>query len=221
LGVTETDLSALYRHRFVADQQETKGKIWETLCRDFFQELVGEHKIVVDIACGYGEFINAISADRKYGIDLNPDAKLYLDQDVKYFCVPANSVPLEANSTDVAFASNFLEHLRTKEECNEVFKEIKRILRPNGKFIILGPNIRYLADKYWDFYDHHLPLSHLSLQEGLIQAGYKIERVIPRFLPYTAVRTRLPTHPALVALYLKAPFVWNIFGRQFLVVAVK
>jgi hypothetical protein len=89
------------------------------------------------------------------------------------------------------------------------------------KFIIMGPNIRYLASKYWDFYDHHLPLSHLSLAEGLSQSGYRIERIIPRFLPYTTVKTVLPQHPALVALYLKFPLIWSILGRQFLVVAIK
>jgi ubiquinone/menaquinone biosynthesis C-methylase UbiE len=219
--VSETDLSALYRHRFVAENQELRKKIWDTLCRHFFQDLVGSNKVILDVACGYGEFINSISGKRKYGIDLNPDAKSHLEMDVEYFCVSAKTIPLEDNSVDVAFASNFLEHLRTKEECNEVFAEVKRILKSNGKLILLGPNIRYVYDKYWDFYDHHLPLSHLSLQEGLIQAGYSIERVIPRFLPYTAVGTRLPTHPALVALYLKVPFVWKILGRQFLVVAVK
>jgi SAM-dependent methyltransferase len=219
--MAETNLTELYRNRFVADNQEAKRKIWEILCHDFFQNIVGDDKIVIDIACGYGEFINSISARKKYGIDLNRDAEKYLRSDVKYFCVPANSIPLDANSVDVAFASNFLEHLHTKEECNEVFNEIRRILKPQGTFIILGPNIRYLADKYWDFYDHHLPLSHLSLEEGLIQANYKIDRIIPRFLPYTAVRTSLPTHPSFVALYLKLPFIWKIMGRQFLVVAVK
>ena len=219
--MSKTDLSALYRHRFIAENQEAKNKVWASICRYFLQDVVGTHKAVIDIACGYGEFINAISGDQKYGIDLNPDAKSHLDDDVTYFCVSANDIPMDQSSVDVAFASNFLEHLRTKEECNEVFAEVRRILRTNGKFIILGPNIRYVGDKYWDFYDHHLPLSHLSLQEGLIQAGYKIERVIPRFLPYTAVGTRLPTHPALVALYLKSPLVWKILGHQFLVVAVK
>lgn len=85
----------------------------------------------------------------------------------------------------------------------------------------MGPNIRYLADKYWDFYDHHLPLSHLSLEEGLAQTGYVVTQIIPRFLPYTAVRTKLPQRPSLVALYLKIPTVWKLMGRQFLVVAQK
>jgi hypothetical protein len=85
----------------------------------------------------------------------------------------------------------------------------------------MGPNIRYLAGKYWDFYDHHLPLSHLSLEEGLVQSGYRIQHIIPRFLPYTTVKTVLPQYPVLVALYLRVPLVWRILGRQFLVVAAK
>jgi hypothetical protein len=53
-----------------------------------------------------------------------------------------------------------------------------------------------------------------------VQADYEIERLIPRFLPYTT-RSRLPQHPAFVALYLAVPFVWRILGKQFLVVARK
>jgi hypothetical protein len=49
----------------------------------------------------------------------------------------------------------------------------------------MGPNIRYAYREYWDYYDHYLPLSHLSLGEGLTQAGFAVERVSPRFLPYT------------------------------------
>jgi hypothetical protein len=84
----------------------------------------------------------------------------------------------------------------------------------------MGPNIRYLAAEYWDFYDHYLPLSHLSLEEGLIQAGYDVHQIIPRFLPYTT-RSILPQHPMLIQLYLKLPIVWRILGKQFLLVARK
>jgi len=116
--------------------------------------------------------------------------------------------------------SNFLEHLRTRDECDRVFAEVRRILRPGGCFVIMGPNIRYLAAEYWDFYDHYLPLSHLSLEEGLVQADYEIERLVPRFLSYTT-RSRLSQLPSIVALYRAVPFAWRIFGKQFLVVARK
>jgi hypothetical protein len=73
---------------------------------------------------------------------------------------------------------------------------------------------------YWDFYDHHLPLTHNSLFEGLAIHGFIVDLIIDRFLPYTT-KSSLPAHPWLISLYFKMPFVWPIFGRQFFVVARK
>ena len=215
------DLSKLYRFRFRKADRAGKMRIWKVLCEHFFQSLMGEDRVIVDLACGYGEFINNIRGRKKYAVDLNPDARGYLGADVEFCLSRADAMTaIPDASVDIAFASNFLEHLRTKEECDRVFAEVRRILRPGGRFVIMGPNIRYLVAEYWDFYDHYLPLSHLSLEEGLVQADYEIERVIPRFLPYTT-RSRLPQHPSFVALYLAVPFAWRILGKQFLVVARK
>jgi ubiquinone/menaquinone biosynthesis C-methylase UbiE len=63
-----------------------------------------------------------------------------------------------------------------KAACDTVLKEVRRILKPGGKFMILGPNIRYACKEYWDYYDHYLALSHLSLVEGLTLAGYRPEK---------------------------------------------
>ena len=215
------NLAALYRFRFRESERPQKMRLWKALCEHYFQNLIGEGKIVVDLACGYGEFINNIRAKKKIAIDLNPDAPKYLVPEVHFLPSRADKVDGIADaSVDVVFTSNFLEHLKTKEECDAVLAEVLRILKPGGRFIIMGPNIRYLAAEYWDFYDHYLPLSHLSLEEGLVQAGYAIESIIPRFLPYTT-RSALPQHPALVALYLKLPLVWRILGKQFLVTGRK
>ena len=215
------DLAALYRFRFRESDRPKKMLIWKTLCEHYFQRLVGDDRIVADLACGYGEFINNIKAVKKYAIDLNPDAPKFLNSDVEFCRSRADKIDaIASDAVDVVFTSNFLEHLKTKEECDAVLTEIKRILKPGGRFIIMGPNIRYLAAEYWDFYDHYLPLSHLSLEEGLVQAGYEVDSIIPRFLPYTT-RSILPQHPALVALYLKTPLVWRIIGKQFLIVGRK
>ena len=214
------DLAALYRFRFAAEEQAGKIRIWEALCGGFFQKLVGENRTILDMACGYGEFVNAIRATRKIAVDMNPDAPRYLNPGIEFLQSPADAIPLPASEVDVVFTSNFLEHLHDKAECDRVLAEVLRVLKPGGRFIIMGPNIRYLADRYWDFYDHHLALSHLSLEEGLVQAGYQIDKVIPKFLPYTA-KSAMPKHPAIVSLYLKLPLAWRIFGRQFLVVASK
>jgi len=215
------DLAALYRFRFRESERAQKMLIWKTLCANYFQRLIGDDQTVLDLACGYGEFINNINAKKKYAVDLNPDAPQYLGPDVEFHFARADKIAgIADNGIDVAFTSNFLEHLKTKEECDAVLGEVRRILKPGGRFVIMGPNIRYLAAEYWDFYDHYLPLSHLSLEEGLVQAGYDVVTVIPRFLPYTT-RSALPQHPLLIALYLKMPFFWRILGRQFLLVGQK
>jgi len=215
------NLAALYRFRFKESERPQKMKIWKTLCERYFQDLIGHDLVVADLACGYGEFINNIRARRKIAIDLNPDARNFLEPGVEFFQSAADDVAAVADgSVDVVFTSNFLEHLKTKEECDRVLAEVRRMLKAGGRFVIMGPNIRYLAAQYWDFYDHYLPLSHLSLEEGLVQAGYDVETIIPRFLPYTT-RSALPRAPFLIACYLKLPVAWRILGKQFLVVGRK
>ncbi len=124
------------------------------------------------------------------------------------------------NSVDVVFTSNFLEHLESKAALLDTFREVRRVLRPGGRFIVMGPNIRYVYDKYWDFFDHHLPLSHVTLEEAMAISEFEVENLIDRFLPYST-RSKLPKASWIISLYLKAPIFWPFFGKQFLVVARK
>jgi hypothetical protein len=81
------------------------------------------------------------------------------------------------------------------------------------------PNIRYLAGAYWDYLDHHLALTHHSLEEALRLSGYEPVEVIPRFLPYTVRDRRMPRSLTLVRLYLRVRPAWRVLGKQMLVVA--
>jgi ubiquinone/menaquinone biosynthesis C-methylase UbiE len=215
------DVSHIYRDRFANTGLEKRQRVWKVLCSRFFSKLIPADATVLDVACGYGEFINNIVAAKKYAVDLNPDSPKFLNPDVTFTRTVATDLSaIPAGSVDVAFTSNFLEHLKSKDECNAVFAEIRRVLKPGGRFIILGPNIRYVYAEYWDYYDHYLPLSHLSLAEGLRIADYDIDRVIDRFLPYT-MNNKKPTSDMLVRLYLSMPLAWRFMGKQFLVIARK
>src|SRR5262249_12716384 len=110
------DLAALYRFRFRESERPQKMLIWKTLCENYFQRLVGDDRIVADLACGYGEFINNIKAAKKYAIDLNPDVPKYLDADVQFYLSRAGRIEdISSAAVDVVFTSNFLEHLRSKD----------------------------------------------------------------------------------------------------------
>jgi len=216
-----SDIAAIYRDRFEKAGLERRERVWKVLCQHFFNRRIPPNATVLDLACGYGEFINNISAAKRMAIDLNPDASEHLAEGVEFKRLAATELgSLGDEIVDVVFTSNFLEHLSSKDECNKVFASVRKILRPKGRFIVMGPNIRYAYREYWDFYDHCLPLSHLSLAEGLRSSGFQIEENIARFMPYTMANAA-PAHDFLVRAYLALPFAWRLLGKQFLVTAIR
>lgn len=218
--MSDKSLQDLYRHRFSAAELPAKNRIWSVLCQHFFQPLIARaDAVVLDLACGYGEFINNIRAGRKIAIDLNPDSPACLGADVEFHPVASNEMaPIADASVDVVFTSNFFEHLPTKAALGETLAEVRRVLRPGGRIIAMGPNIRLVPGAYWDFIDHHLPLSERSLCEAMVLSGLEPVRVIDRFLPYTT-QSKLPKGPLFVRAYLAFPLAWKLMGKQFLVVA--
>jgi len=87
----------------------------------------------------------------------------------------------------------------------------------NGSLLIIQPNFKYSFKEYYDFIDHHLPITDASLKEVLQAVGYGIDELIPRFLPFTTKGR--PSSPLLLAIYLKLPFLWNVLGGQMFVKA--
>ena len=216
-----TRLDALYRNRFSPEQRQVRDRVWETLCRHFFQRYVREGDTTLDLGCGFGEFSRFILARRRIAVDLNPDVRGMLPSEVEFHQADARRLDcLPTGSVDVCFTSNFFEHLLSKPDLDAVLGEVVRILRPGGRLVALQPNIRYAPGEYWDFYDHHLPLSHLSCAEAFALAGLEVVELVDRFLPFTTC-SPIPKHPLLVRLYLSFPLAWRLMGRQFLIVGRK
>jgi len=214
-------IDKLYCGRFSTGDLEKKNRLWKLLCREFFQKYIAADAAVLDIGAGYCEFINNIKAGAKYAVDLNPDTPRFAAPDVKVFIADATKLDfLEENIIDIAFMSNFLEHLNTKFEVLAVLKSVLRILKPGGKVLILQCNVRYAYKQYWDFFDHNIPLTDKSLAEALELAGFKINKIYPRFLPYTT-KSRLPWNDWLVKAYLRIPLAWKILGAQAFIVGEK
>ena len=216
----QQELEREYQRRF-GDRADYRWKVWTVLTREVFQRDVPEDGAVLELGCGWGEFINQIRARRKFGMDLNPASRARLAQGIEFLHQDCSARwPLDEGALDTIFTSNFFEHLPDKPSLGRTLKEAFRCLKPGGRLICLGPNIRALPREYWDFWDHYLPLTERSLGEGLELAGFQIERSVARFLPYTMARKRNPPLWT-VNLYIRMPFLWRILGRQFLVVARK
>jgi len=214
------ELQQEYEMRF-ADNAPYRRAVWQILIRDFFSKWIARDAAILDLGCGWGEFINQVEAGQKFGMDLNPDSPGKLAPGVTFLaqdCSAPWSLPDE--TLDVVFTSNFFEHLPSKDSLRRTLEQAYRCLRPNGRLICLGPNIKHLPGRYWDFWDHYLPLTETSLSEGLRLAGFTIERELARFLPYSMSQGFAPPLFFLKA-YLRCPLLWRFLGRQFLVIGRK
>jgi SAM-dependent methyltransferase len=212
-----SEFQKLYRIRF-AGRSEYRTRVWNELSA-FFGQWISADATLLDLGCGHCEFINAVKCARKFGMDLNPDAKEHAVSGVDVL-IQDCSEPwgLARESLDVVFTSNFFEHLPTKDALQRTVVEAYRAMKCGGRLIAIGPNIRYVRDAYWDFSDHYLPLTELSLAEVLKSSGFEVEVCCSRFLPYTmSAGSRYPIW--LLKVYIAFPLMWRFFGKQFLLVA--
>jgi ubiquinone/menaquinone biosynthesis C-methylase UbiE len=175
-----------------------------------------EDDAILDVGAGYCSFINAVQARRRVAVDIHGELAQYAAPGVE--CVAASATDMRELATgtfDVVFASNLLEHL-TREEISEALGEFRRVLRDEGRLLLVQPNFRLRPGEYFDDYTHITPLSDRSLCDLLRVAGFSIVRAEPRFLPLT-VRSRAGGLSFLIPIYLRLP--WRPMAGQMLVVA--
>jgi GT2 family glycosyltransferase/SAM-dependent methyltransferase/glycosyltransferase involved in cell wall biosynthesis len=108
-------------------------------------------KVVVDIACGegYGSNYLAHSSKRVFGIDISDSViesakRRYAAANLSFLVGNCTRIPLEDASVDVVVSFETLEH---HAEHQEMFLDIKRILRPKGLLIISTPDRKEYSDK--------------------------------------------------------------------------
>ncbi|MDX6212873.1 MAG: hypothetical protein QOF82_1960 [Frankiales bacterium] len=211
-------MRVLYSERFGGDEVFRRA-MWTVLAERFFQRYVPRDAVLVDIAAGGCEFVNAISARERIAVDVNPAVAAAAGPGVRAVIGPAHDMSdLADHSVDIVFASNFFEHLY-RDDILAVMAEARRVLKPSGRFLILQPNIRYCSKDYWMFFDHVTPLDEHSLTEALGMSGFRVESMIKRFLPFST-KGRLPKTTWLVRAYLAVPPVWRLLGAQSFVIAV-
>lgn len=160
-------------------------------------------KRVADIACGTGygahHILNHGRAESVVGIDISKDAigyakEHYSADNLDFMIGDATSLPLDNEVFDVVVSFETIEHIHYYEM---YLREIHRILKPGGTFIVSTPNKKWsgenpyhiseftlsdfrevLADMYTDVriygQDHRGFLKRIRLRLEIIMA-----RVIP------------------------------------------
>jgi SAM-dependent methyltransferase len=201
-----------HESRFAADAR--RDVLWRSLWRYYFRGIVPADGCVLDLGCGYGQFINEVSAKRRIALDAWPGFPRYLAPGVEAIVGDVTDLTqIGDGAVDFAFASNLFEHV-TQADFAAVLETLRQKLTRTGTLTILQPNYRYAYREYFDDYTHVQVYTHVSLPDFLIAHGYEVIEVRPRFLPLT-VKSRLPVWPLLIKLYLGSPI--KPMGKQMLI----
>lgn len=218
LPVAGINYERLYTYRLRDVDQASRQAVWREIAR-YAHGRMGAPQRVLDPAAGRGEFITAVPAADRWGVDPVsqgiPDAA-----GVKIITADLMDADLPCGYFDGVFLSNFLEHLPDQNAVGAALGKLHAAMEPGGRIAVMGPNFRYCAREYFDCADHIVPLTHVAVTEHLYAAGFDITAVTPRFLPYS-FRGLLPPSPLLTRAYLRTPALWWLLGKQFLVLARK
>jgi SAM-dependent methyltransferase len=198
--------------RFAPDPR--REAVWRHLTR-YLQRYVPPGAAVLELGAGYCQFINAVRARRRVAVDVSDEVRARAAPGVEAVVSDALSFlrATDAETFDVVFASNFLEHFEWAV-LELLIGEIRRVLVPHGRIALVQPNFRLAPGRYFDDYTHRTVFTDVSLCDWLEASGFRILRCIPRFMPLT-VKSRLGALSALVPLYLRLP--WRPFAGQMFV----
>ena len=212
------DLATVYRHRFDEAHRRSMADVWRVLIDNYFCRWIRPEDAVLDVGAGLCNFINQVHAARKVAVDADPSAEERCASDVT-FVHAENLEGVELGGKfDVAFMSNFLEHLESGEHVLAFLKAVRGHLKEDGRVLILQPNFALVGPAYFDFIDHKTILTDKSLVVALEVSGFRIEYLKRRFLPYTS-KAAIPRAPWMVRLYLAFPPAHFFMGKQSFVVA--
>ena len=208
----------MYAYRFRHVNQAGRQAVWREIAR-YAHDRMGRPERVLDPAAGRGEFITAVPAAERWGVDIVGHG-VPESAGVKMIISDIMDAGLPKDYFDGVFMSNFLEHLPDQNAVAVVLAKLNDAMEPGGRIAVVGPNFRYCAREYFDCADHTVILSHVAVAEHLYAAGFEVTAVSPRFLPFS-FRGLLPPSPLLTRLYLHTPLAWRVLGKQFLVLGRK
>ncbi len=210
-----TNWSRYYETRYQVDPR--RSRVWRLICA-WLQREIPPQASVLELGAGYCDFINQIQAAQKVAVDMSETVRQAAAKDVETHVGSCTELGFARDaSVDVVFASNLFEHL-SLPDLEQTLGQVRRVLKPGGKLIVIQPNFRYSYRDYFDDYTHVMIYTDRSLADVIAAAGLEPCLVMPRFIPFS-MKSRLPVMAPLIWLYLRSPF--KPFAGQMLIVARK
>jgi len=113
---------------------------WDRIKHSVNLAQIKNDSVVLDIGCNTGHLLNTIrntnSSCECWGIDVEPKITTLKIENCRFKVTDIKKTPFEDNYFSMIFALDILEHIK---DLNDAIKEIHRVLKPDGVFILCGP----------------------------------------------------------------------------------
>ena len=160
-------------------------------------------KVVLDIASGegYGSAILARSANKVFGIDVDPEVVKHAREkyagvaNIEFLIGRAENIPLLDHSIDVVVSYETIEHLDQPTQ-EKFLQEVKRVLKKDGKLVISTPDKANYSDRY--DYTNKFHLKEFTSEEFLWFLKNYFGNVIPYVQGYEIVSAITEIEPKKV-----------------------
>jgi len=101
-----------------------------------FHQLKNSDRLI-DIGCGRGDFLKKLTNISRHHVGVDIDRDYIGKTDIPLFVVAnAETLCFKDSAFDIIFSSHAIEHI---SDIGSTFREFARILRPNGKIILIYP----------------------------------------------------------------------------------
>lgn len=187
--MTETEVREQYNQMAAVYDRRWRAYIADTL--SFLNNWVqlSPTATILDVACGTGEFerllLNENPKQQVVGVDISDKMLAIARQkcqaypNVEFHTASVTSLPFKSHSFDWVLSANAFHYFN---EPLEALAEIKRVLKPNGRVVILDWSRDYLYCKICDLvlqiFDsaHHKCYTQAELHHLLATARFHLRR---------------------------------------------
>lgn len=194
-----------------------------TILSSFVERIVkalpNAHPRILDVGCGTGANLEMLSNfGSAEGVDVSAEALEFCQTRglTNVRLGEAEHLPYEDNSFDLVTGLDVVEHL---DDDAGGLKEMRRVLRPNGRALLFVPAFMFLWGVQDDISNHRRRYTLAGLNEVLRRAGFEVERAtyanITFFLPILLGRAlmRLTGYRPASENNLTVGFMNGILGR--------
>ena len=188
------DLGSYYESENYISHTDSKkslfDKVYQFVKKQYLQKKLTlinsfktEQKTILDVGAGTGDFLNICKNNNweVFGTEPNSSARnlakekgVALEKDLSFY---------QNKKFDVITLWHVLEHVR---DLSNFIKQLKQLLKPNGRLVIAVPNFKsYDAKHYkqfWAAFDVPRHLFHFSqeaIQKLFLEVNMKVEKTLP------------------------------------------